>query len=175
MIRKGGIFWYYVIEEKEYYRILTSLFMHSDIAHVFNNMVVLLFVGANLERATGKVKYLLLYFGTGIIADITSIVYNMMKDKQSSDIIATYSIGASGAIFGVVGAMIYIIIVNKGRLEDISSRQIILFAIFGLYGGITNAGIDNAAHIGGIIAGVILAMLLYRRPMRKLSNSADQQ
>jgi len=164
MIRKGGIFWYYVIENKEYYRILTSLFMHSGIEHLLNNMIVLLFVGANLERVTGKLKYLLLYFGTGIIADISSIVYNMVKDKQGNEIKAVYSIGASGAIFGIVGAMIYIIIVNKGRLEGISSRQIILFAIFGLYGGIINVGIDNAAHIGGILSGVLLAILLYRRP-----------
>lgn len=170
MIRRGGIFWYDVIDKREYYRILTSMFMHVDLEHILNNMIVLLMIGANLERVAGKLKYLLLYFGTGMIADITSIVYNMMKDKQSSDFIPTYSIGASGAIFGAVGAMIYIVIVNKGRLEGIGRRQIILFAIFGLYGGIANAGVDSAAHIGGIISGVILALIIYRRPRTTSEN-----
>jgi rhomboid protease GluP len=164
LIVKGGIYWYAVIKEHEYYRIITSLFMHADLSHLLNNMLVLFFVGDNLERAAGKFKYLLLYFGSGIIADITSIVYNMVIDKQGENMTAVYSIGASGAIFGVVGAMLYVIIRNKGRLEDISSRQIILFVVFSFYGGITNVGIDNAAHFGGFISGLLLAILLYRKP-----------
>lgn len=164
IIRWGGNFWYSVVEEQEYYRLVTALFMHSDLNHLFNNMLVLLFVGDNLERAAGKLKYLLIYFGSGVIADITSIIYNMMKNKHFYEFDAVYSIGASGAIFGIVGAMLYIIIRNKGRLEDISTRQIILFLIFGFYGGITNVGIDNAAHLGGFIGGLLLAVLIYRKP-----------
>ena len=69
----------------------------------------------------------------------------MIKDRW------VLSVGASGAIFGIVGAMGYMLLINKGRLEDISGRQIILFTIFSLYGGIANANIDNVAHIGGFI------------------------
>jgi rhomboid protease GluP len=130
-------------------------------------MLVLLFVGDNLERAAGKFKYLLLYFGTGILAGITSISYNMWKDYANfSYEYSAFSIGASGAIFGVVGAVLYIVIVNKGRLEDISSRQMVLFVVFSLYGGISNARIDQAAHVGGFMAGILLAAILYRRPRR---------
>lgn len=161
MMSRGALNWYLVNKEGEYYRLLTSMFMHADVGHLFNNMLVLFFIGDNLERATGKVKYLFLYFGTGIIAGITSISYNMIKDTS------VFSIGASGAIFGVVGAMLYVLILNRGRLENISSRQMILFTIFGLYGGIANAGIDEAAHIGGFVAGLLFAIILYRRPQRK--------
>lgn len=158
VLRKGALSWYMIKEEGEYYRIFSSMFLHSDFEHLINNMLVLFFVGDNLERAAGKIKYLIIYFGSGIIAAISSISYNMIKGQY------VLSVGASGAIFGIVGAMGYILLVNKGRLEDISSRQIILFTVFSLYGGIANARIDNIAHIGGFLGGIILALLLYRRP-----------
>jgi rhomboid protease GluP len=170
IIANGGTFWYDVIKKNQYYRILTAMFLHYDLNHIFNNMLVLTFMGAYLERATGKLRYLLLYFGSGLIADMTSIVYNMVKDNLDNEIVIKYSIGASGAIFGVIGAILYIIIINRGRLENIGFRQMILFVVFGLYGGIANAGIDNAAHIGGFISGVILAALLYRRPLDSVRN-----
>jgi rhomboid protease GluP len=161
LMERGALSWYYVKEKGEYYRILTSMFMHNDLGHIFNNMLVLLFVGDNLERAAGKLRYLFIYFGAGILAGITSIGYNMWKETE------VFSIGASGAIFGIVGAMLYIVIVNKGCIENISTRQMILFTILSLYGGLTNIGIDQAAHIGGFIGGLLLAAILYRRPKQK--------
>ncbi len=160
---RGSLNWYQVKEKGEYYRILTAMFLHSDLEHLLNNMLVAFFVGDNLERAVGKLKYLLIYFGSGMIAGITSISYNMIKEDY------VYSIGASGAIFGIVGAMAYIIIVNKGRLEDLSGRQIILFAAISLYGGIASSKIDNAAHIGGFLGGFLLAILIYRRRKTKIT------
>jgi rhomboid protease GluP len=160
VLQNGALSWYMIKEEGEYYRLLTSMFLHSDFEHLINNMLVLFFVGDNLERAAGKIKYLIIYFGSGIIAGISSISYNMIKDRF------VLSIGASGAIFGIVGAMGYILLVNKGHMEDISSRQIILFTVFSLYGGVANAKIDNVAHIGGFIGGIILALILYRRPKK---------
>ena len=72
------------------------------------------------------------------------------------------SAGASGAIFGVVGALVVILVRNHGRLEDLSSRQLLLFALFSVYHGIASAGIDNAAHMGGFAIGALLAFLTYR-------------
>jgi rhomboid protease GluP len=161
MMAKGALSWVLIKEYKEYYRILTSMFMHSGWRHLVNNMLVLFFVGDNLERAAGKTRYLIIFFGAGVIAGISSVSYNMVMDH------VVYSIGASGAILGVVGAMLYILIVNKGRLENISSHQMFLFAIFSLYGGISNASIDQAAHIGGFAAGLLLAMLIYRKPKQE--------
>ncbi len=169
MLGKGALSWYYVIREKEYYRVLTSMFMHSDFEHLFNNMLVLFFVGDNLERAVGKIKYLVLYFGTGILAGITSISYNMWKENGQYLIgNSTFSIGASGAIFGVVGAMFFVVAINRGRLEDFSTRQMVLFVIFSLYGGIVNTQIDMAAHVGGFLAGILLAAIVYRRSNKSM-------
>ncbi len=166
MLTKGALSWYFVVEEKEYYRVLTSIFMHADWSHLANNMIVLLFVGGNLERIMGRFKYLLLYFATGILAGITSIGYNMWKEY--AEVVAYYettlSIGASGAIFGVVGAVLFIVIINKGRLREISMRQMVWFVFLSLYSGIVNSQIDQAAHVGGFIAGFILAVILYRKP-----------
>ncbi|MFU0827946.1 MAG: Rhomboid protease GluP [Lachnoclostridium sp.] len=153
----GALYWPAVWYHKEYYRLLTYMFLHGGIQHLGNNMIVLFIIGDNMERAVGKWKYLLIYFGSGVLAGLASMGYNMLNN------INTVSIGASGAIFGVVGAMAYIVVLNKGHLEDLSTRQIILFVIFSLYGGLTSQGVDNAAHIGGLVAGIILAAVLYRK------------
>lgn len=166
VLQKGALSWFMIKEKGEYYRLLSSMFLHSDFEHLINNMLVLFFVGDNLERVVGKLKYLLIYFGSGIIAGLSSISYNMIKDRL------VLSVGASGAIFGVVGAMGYILLVNKGHLEDISGRQILLFTIFSLYGGIANANIDNTAHIGGFIGGLIFALILYRKSTKRKMDEA---
>lgn len=167
MLTKGALSWYYIKEGKEYYRFLTSMFMHADWSHIFNNMLVLLFLGGSLERAIGKVKYLFLYFGTGILAGITSVGYNMWKEYGQVVFENTaFSVGASGAIFGVVGAVLFIVIINRGRLEDINTRQMIFFVVLSLYNGIANSKIDQAAHVGGFLAGLLLAAIIYRRPKR---------
>ncbi|MBO5197522.1 MAG: rhomboid family intramembrane serine protease [Lachnospiraceae bacterium] len=162
LVEHGALFWPYVVERSEYYRLFTYLFLHSGYSHIVNNMLVLLFVGDNLERAAGKLKYLIIYFGSGVLAGVVSMLWNMHLEQP------VVCVGASGAIFGVVGALAYIVIINKGRLEDISSRQIVLFVFFSLYGGLTSQGVDNAAHIGGLVTGVILAAALYRKKKKRI-------
>ena len=73
------------------------------------------------------------------------------------------SAGASGAVFAVIGALIYIVIANRGRIENFTTRQLIVMAGLSLYFGMTSTGVDNAAHFGGLISGFILAVLCYRR------------
>jgi rhomboid protease GluP len=67
----------------------------------------------------------------------------------------------------VVGAILFIVVINRGRLAEISTGQMILFVVLSLYSGIINAQIDQAAHIGGFFAGISLAVILYRRPNRQ--------
>ncbi len=151
----GALYWPSIEYANEYYRLLTSMFIHGSMDHLFNNMLVLLFIGDTLERTVGKIKYLIIYFASGIIAGFVSMSYNMGKGAL------VQSVGASGAIFGVVGAVAFLVIVNKGRLKDISTRQIFIFVALSLYGGLSSQGIDNAAHIGGLIAGVLISAVLY--------------
>jgi rhomboid protease GluP len=154
----GALYWPAVLYNHEYYRVFTYMFLHAGIEHIANNMLVLFVIGDNLERAVGKWKFLVIYFGAGILAGISSMSYNMLKQMN------TVSVGASGAIFGVVGAMAYIVAVNRGRLENISTRQMVVFVLFSLYGGLTSQGVDNAAHIGGLVSGIVLAAIFYRKP-----------
>jgi len=162
-VEAGGLSWYLVRESGEYYRIISSMFLHSDTSHLVNNMLLLLFVGGILEKVAGRVKYLIIYFGAGILAAISSMGYNMLREygRAPYDRLVV-SIGASGAIFGVVGAILAIIIVSRGRLEYVGFRQIALFVILSLYNGFANSQIDQAAHIGGFLAGLILTVILYR-------------
>lgn len=93
MYHHGANFWPSVIEEHEYYRLLTCTFIHFGISHLFNNMLVLAYIGDNLERALGKVKYLVLYLAAGIGSSAVSAVWSMFKDEYS------VSGGASGCNF----------------------------------------------------------------------------
>lgn len=158
-------FWPAIIEEHEYYRLLTCTFIHFGISHLLNNMLVLAYIGDNLERALGKIKYLIVYLAAGVGSSAVSAVWSMMKDEYS------VSGGASGAIFGVVGALLVIVIRNRGQLEDLNSHQLMLFAGFSIYHGVMSAGIDNMAHISGFVIGALLGGLLYRRKRYRKQNT----
>ncbi len=143
----------------EYWRLLTAVFMHFGIVHLVNNMIVLFALGGPFERALGHVKYLIFYLVCGIGSNLISI---MCADPSSFVV----SAGASGAIFGVAGGLLYVVIRNRGHLEDLSTRQIIVMIILSLYMGFVSQGVDNIAHISGLAIGFVLALILYRKPER---------
>ena len=157
MLEHGAMYGPFVLRGHEYYRLLTSMFMHFGINHIVNNMLVLFVLGDNLERAVGKARYLLIYVLSGLGGNLLSCYLDYQDGSMS------VSAGASGAIFGVMGAMLYVLLVNHGRLEDLTVRQIAIMAGFSLYFGFTSSGVDNAAHIGGLVSGFVLALLFYRR------------
>ncbi len=157
MYTKGAMSASAVLENGEYYRLLTAMFMHFGIRHIMNNMLVLFVLGDNLERALGHVKYLIFYLLCGIGSNWVS----MMAHPTDT---MTVSAGASGAIFGVVGALLYVVTANKGRLEDLSTRQLVIMIFFSLYLGYTSTGVDNTAHLSGLVIGIVLAIILYHRP-----------
>lgn len=160
MLQHGAMYGPLVLQNHEYYRFLTSIFMHFGIDHIVNNMLVLFVLGDNMERALGKVKYLFFYLVCGVGANIVSMIFSMQESSQA------VGAGASGAIFGVIGGLLYAVGVNRGRLEDLSSRQLVVVIIFSLYFGFTSTGIDNVAHVAGLLIGVILAAILYRKPKK---------
>ena len=164
MISKGAMYAPLVLEEGQYYRLLTAVFMHFGINHIMNNMLVLFFLGDNLERALGRVKYLIFYLLCGVGANVISMMVNMSEYSYR------VSAGASGAIFGVVGGLLYAVIVNRGQLEDLTTRQHGIIVPLTAYHGVTSQGIDNAAHIGGLLLGVVLGIIFYRKPKRRYDN-----
>ena len=161
MIEKGALYLPLLIEKKQYYRLITSVFMHFGINHLLNNMLVLFVLGDNLERALGHLKYLLFYLLCGVGANCISVAFDVLTLQPVG---ASVSAGASGAIFGVVGGLAVAVAKNRGRLEDLSSRQLLVLLLVSLYHGMTSVGVNNAAHVGGLICGIFLGLLLYRRP-----------
>jgi len=159
MVESGAMFAPAVIYEKEYHRLLTAVFMHFGIDHIINNMIVLFALGDNLERALGHVKYLILYLACGVGSNLVS----MILSGPDSMIV---SAGASGAIFGVVGGLLMAVLVNKGRLEDLSLRQLAIMVALSLYLGFTESGVDNVAHIAGLLLGILFGIILYRKPKK---------
>ena len=145
------------IIQGEYYRIFTSMFLHFGPQHLGNNMLVLFVLGSRLERVIGKLRFIVIYLAGGMTGSVLSLVWDLRQGEYA------VSAGASGAVFAVMGAMIYVVIRNKGRLEDLSVRQILVMAVFSLYFGFASSGVDNAAHTGGLAAGFLLAVFCYHR------------
>lgn len=161
MLDLGAAYTPLITENGEVYRLFTSMFLHFGISHLMNNMLVLFVLGSRLERAVGKLRFLAVYLFGGTAANIISMFLELKTGEYS------VSAGASGAVFAVMGAMIYIVLRNRGRLEDLTVRQILIMAAFSLYFGFTSTGVDNTAHVGGLLAGLVLAALLYH-PRRRI-------
>ena len=115
----------------------------------------LLVIGYSLEPEIGKIRFLFIYLGSGLMGNLVSAWFDVSQGSYA------VSAGASGAIFGIVGALLYVAIRNHGRVGEISTRGLVLMAGLSLYYGFTAQGVDNAAHIGGLISGFLLAVLTY--------------
>ena len=157
MLQYGAMYEPLVTEGHEYYRLITSLFLHFGIQHLLNNMVMLGALGYQLENEIGRIKFLLIYFISGIGGNLCSLYWNVSHGEQ------VISAGASGAIFGLMGALLYIVAVNRGRLGRLSGMGMLIMVALSLYFGMTSSGVDNSAHIGGLIWGILITVLLYRR------------
>ena len=147
----------FVIQDHEYYRLFTCLFLHFGIEHLLNNMVILGALGWNLELQTGKIRFLLIYFGSGLFGNVVSLIFHGAAQEY------TVSAGASGAIFGLMGALLWVVIANHGRLGRLSGRGMLVMVALSLYFGLSSSGVDNYAHIGGLVCGFLLALILYRK------------
>lgn len=131
----------------EFYRLITCAFLHIGLFHLMFNSYSLYIIGVQLESYFGKAKYLAIYLLSAISASLMSIIF--------SDAI---SAGASGAIFGLLGALLYFGYHYRVYLGGVLKSQIIPLIILNLLFGFITDGIDNAAHIGGLIGGVLVAM-----------------
>lgn len=161
MLEHGAKYVPLVIAQGEYYRLFTSMFLHFGFDHLLNNMVTLVLIGWNLEIEIGKIKFLLIYILSGLGGNILSAWWDIQTGEYA------VSAGASGAIFGLIGALLYVAIRNRGRIGDISGKGIIFMIILSLYYGFTSTGVDNMAHIGGLLSGFLLSILLYWKRNRK--------
>ncbi|MDD7131991.1 MAG: rhomboid family intramembrane serine protease [Firmicutes bacterium] len=132
----------------DYYRLLTSMFLHIGIMHLLCNMYSLYIIGKEVENVFGKWKYLVIYILSGIAGSILSLAFNHN----------TICAGASGAIFGLLGALLYFGYYYRPYLGATLTRSIIPVIAINLIVGFLDSGIDNSAHIGGLVGGLLVAM-----------------
>lgn len=135
------------IKAGDYYRLLTSAFLHIGCLHFLFNNYALYVIGSQLEGFFGKVKYLIIYLGSAILGNLMSMLFSN-----------SISAGASGAIFGLLGALLYFGYHYRVYLGTVVKSQIIPLILINLAIGFMMSGVNNAAHIGGLIGGVLLAM-----------------
>lgn len=135
-----------LVKMGEWWRLLTSTFIHIGALHLICNMYSLYIIGSQLESFYGKWKYLFIYLISGIIGNLFSI---LLTDGISA--------GASGAIFGLFGSLLYFGYHYRIYLGTVIKSQIIPLIILNLFIGFMSSGIDNAAHIGGLIAGALVS------------------
>jgi membrane associated rhomboid family serine protease len=155
-----------------YITLLTSMFMHGGIAHIAGNMLYLWIFGDNIENAIGHRRYLFFYLLCGIIASLSHVFATKLLGQNP----LIPSLGASGAISGVLGA--YILLFPRRRVTMLFIRFIthvsafwaigiwILFQLInglGMLGGSDASGVAYAAHLGGFIAGLVLIKLFVPR------------
>lgn len=156
MLEHGAMYFPDVVYGGKYAELVTSMFLHFGIEHLLNNMLILVLFGQQLEQILGSVKYLLLYMASGIGANIVSLAWDWITGDYA------VSAGASGAIFGIVAALLYIAICRRGQAGGISGTRLVLMIALTLYMGFVNSGVNNAAHLGGLVLGFLMAACLYR-------------
>ena len=144
-----------VIRQSEYYRIFSCMFLHIDIEHIVSNMIFLVALGQMLETAIGHIKFLAVYLFSGICGSMLSLAYMVLTAQYYT------SIGASGAVFGLVGALLFLVVINNGRYAGISLPRIMFAIFYMIYSGYMSPQVDNSAHIGGLIAGLLCMIVIY--------------
>ena len=135
------------IRAGEYYRLITGIFLHGSILHLLFNCYALFVLGSQIESFYGKLKYIIIYLFSGLMGSLLSMTFN---DGAS--------IGASGAIFGLMGSLVYFGYHYRVYLGNVIKSQILPLIVLNLALGFMLTGIDNFAHIGGLIGGSIISV-----------------
>lgn len=143
------------VQAGEWWRLLSATFLHSGLMHVAMNMIGLAAAGITVERIYGQRLYAIIYLGAGLLGSAFSLHFAAQK---------AVSVGASGAVFGVTGALLVAVLQHRDKLPKAFSKQTTsslgLFIVYALLQGFSKPGIDNAAHIGGLLGGCLLAYVL---------------
>lgn len=153
------------VENGQWWRLFSSTFLHGGIMHLIANMYGLVFAGMFLEPVIGTRRFAIAYVATGLLASGASLWWHP----------ATVSVGASGAIFGIYGVLLLMLlrgIFPKGAGAALLASTAV-FVAFNLLMGLAGNGIDNAAHIGGLLSGLLIGQLFY--PALKKEKEAEEK
>ena len=144
---------YIYLKAGEWYRLVTSMFLHEGLDHFFSNMLLLYFMGEMLERRVGWVKYLFVYMASGIIGKLVSALYEYFTGDYF------VSFGASGAVFGIMGMLVYMVIMKRESIR-IPIMSMVFMIGYCIYSSFVGEHINGAAHLGGMLGGMILMYVL---------------
>jgi rhomboid protease GluP len=146
------------VQKGEWWRMLSATFLHSGFLHVAMNMLGLYAAGVVVERIYGSRLFLIIYLGSGLLGSALSLHFSAQQ---------AVSVGASGAVFGVTGALLVAVFQHRDKLPKVFSKQTMsgigFFVLYSLMQGLGKNGIDNAAHIGGLVGGCLVAFVLPER------------
>jgi len=138
-----------LIMQGEFWRLFVPIFLHGGIMHLAINSYSLYAVGPTVEKIFGRRKFLIIYLIGGVTGNIASFLFSINP-----------SVGASGAIFGLMGALLYLLQKNKGVIKSSFGTSLIVIIVINLVYGFSNTGIDNFAHLGGLVGGFLSASAL---------------
>ncbi|QQR93233.1 rhomboid family intramembrane serine protease [bacterium] len=158
----GGNATSYMKYGHEYWRFFTSMFLHANIIHLLVNMYSLKILGSTVEKIFGRRNFMIVYLFSGITGSAASYLVNTIMNANS------LSVGASGAIFGLLGLLLSQKFIEKrnimkGKLKryvNIDYNNLIVIILVNLVIGFSISNIDNSAHIGGLIGGFLLGLIL---------------
>ena len=157
MLNMGASYGPYIFEKFQLWRLFTAMFMHFGISHLASNMIYLAIAGYNLEHALGRWKFLLIYMLSGLGAGLVSAAYYYITGANA------VSAGASGAIYGLIGAIALLTFSNFRRMKPTYIFwRIGVIIVFVFYSSFMSTGVDGAAHIGGFLFGILLILLFSR-------------
>jgi rhomboid protease GluP len=146
------------VQTGEWWRLLSAMFLHSGVIHLALNMYALWEAGLLLSRLYGNRGFLLVYLGGGIVGNALSLHFSAQT---------AVAVGASGAVFGVMGALLAAVIQHRHAFPKDRSKQLMtsltVFIVYSLLYGFSKQGIDNAAHLGGLAAGLVMGWLLIEK------------
>jgi rhomboid protease GluP len=146
------------VQRGQWWRLLTAVFLHSGLMHLAMNMAALLCTGPTVERVYGSRRFLLLYLGAGLAGSALSLHFSAQHST---------AVGASGAVFGVAGALLVAALQHRRFLPTMLSFYTLggigMLLLDAMLRGFGSERVDNAAHIGGLLAGCLLALILPER------------
>ncbi|ASN05233.1 rhomboid family intramembrane serine protease [Virgibacillus necropolis] len=146
------------ILDGEWWRIISSMFLHIGLLHIFMNMLALYYLGATVERIYGSVRFLTIYMLAGIGGGLASFAFT-----------TNVSAGASGALFGLFGALLFFGLMNKKLFLQTMGKGILFIIGFNLIFGFSVPQIDNGAHIGGLVTGFIASVIVFLPRKKKIA------
>lgn len=155
LLRYGALTNHELFSE-EWWRYFSSIFLHAGFSHLLFNSFALVVFAPPMERLLGSIRYGLLYLGSGVLGNVLALAwYNSAGET-------TISVGASGAIYGIYGAFLYVALFQRTMMDEASRKTLYTLLAFGIIFSFAMSGINWMAHLGGLLGGFFIYGLLIR-------------